>query len=95
MFGINKNAKTATTGFKGKARKLVLALGGLGLAGVLLGAAPAMANDRVDIRVEPGIAVALHHHRLWVPGHYEFRTHYVHGCAVTVRVFIPGCFIWG
>jgi hypothetical protein len=96
MFGINKNVKnaTTTTGFKGKARKLVLALGGLGLAGVLMGAAPAMAHDVVQVGVEPGIVVGYHHHRIWVPAHYELRTYYFHGRPVTEQVFVPGHFIW-
>jgi len=97
MFGINKSTKnaTTTTGFKGKARKLVLVLGGVGLAGVLMSAAPAMASDRVEVRVEPGIVVGFHHHhRIWVPAHYELRTYYVNGYPATEQVFVPGHFIW-
>ena len=52
---MNANNQIVTTParktiLRNKARKLLLGLGGLGIAGVLMGAAPAMARDHGDYR---------------------------------------------
>ena len=99
MFGINTTTrKTTTTGFKGITRKVILGLASLGLAGVLMGATPAMANDRGADRDRDVRHVDTDRHddrrddrrddRIWVPDRYEVRTHVDHGCTVTDRVLV-------
>ena len=83
-----KTTKTQTSGFRDKARKALLGLGALAIAGVLAGAAPAMANDRGFDRHDDRRVPELRHDRFWVPDRYEFRTHLERGRTITDRVLV-------
>ena len=79
---------TRINGFRGKARKVLLGLGALAIAGTLMRAAPAMANDRGFERHDDRGALELRHDRFWVPDRFEFRRHDDHGRTVTERVLV-------
>jgi hypothetical protein len=79
---------TRINGIRGKARKILLGLGVLAIAGTLMSAAPAMANDRGFERHDDRRIPELRHDRFWVPDRYEFRTHDDCGRIVTDRVLV-------
>jgi hypothetical protein len=78
MFGKNQNTLSASpkTGVKSKARKLLIGFGSLAVAGVLMGASPAMAHERVEVvRVpEPCVRVPI---RVEIARHFEHHRHVI------------------
>jgi len=82
-----KTTRNPINGIRNKARKVLLGLGALAIAGTLMSAAPAMANDRFD-RPDDRRPPELRHDRFWVPDRYEFRTHFDGGRTIRDRVLV-------
>ena len=81
-------ATTARTGLGGKARRIVLGLGLLGIAGIAMSAAPAMAHDDHD-RDGRGREYREHEFREHEFREHEFREHEF-GIARSASGFPPG-----